>query len=654
VRFRSDVDGLRAVAVLLVVLYHAKVRPVTAGYVGVDVFLVISGFLITGILVSEIERRQFSATTFLRRRMRRLTPAAVVAVAATLLASLCFLGPRDLKTLAGSSVAVLGLGANFFFWRREGYFQEQVPEQPLLHTWSLGLEEQYYLVFPAFLILIWRFAPRYRVPALAVAAIAFLGLSALLTPFHPGAAFYLLPARAWEFLLGGLIAVTAARWAISGVLAEVLAGAGMLAILVSAVALSRATPYPGIAALLPAAGATLLIWAGGQRQTLVGRALSARVLVIVGAMSYSLYLWHWPILSLARYYLGRDLVPPETLMALAAIGLVSYGSWRYVERPFRLGTDAAAQVRSVTPIVVLAGGILLTAAVTVAGNGLPARLPEQALVFDRAGQPEAAAASPCLRTTADRLSKDAPCLLTASNGGRERILLWGDSHANAVAPAMASLGALTGQSVWQASYSSCPPVLGVSVAHMSPSHECAAFNSLALAAVDELRITRVLLVAYWTAYLPQPPDPALARLLDPYSRTSDLGGGDDVQNKHNLASALRQTVRALAAKGVDVWILRDVPAQDGFVPLILSRAVSLGHDYNHLGITLIQHRQAQSRVDALLNDSGSMHMLDPASVLCASGTCLTGAAGQALYIDSNHLSEAGAALIRPLLEPLFR
>ena len=655
VRFRPEIDGLRALAVLLVVLYHARVRLIAAGYVGVDVFLVISGFLITGILVSEIEQRRFSASTFLRRRMRRLMPAAVVAVAATLFASLFFLGPRDLNTLAGSSIAVLGLSANLFFWRREGYFLQQVPEQPLLHTWSLGLEEQYYLVFPLCLLLIWRFAPRYRGPALLVAAIAFLGLSAVLTPYHPGAAFYLLPARAWEFLLGGLLAVMAARRPISGVVAEVVAGAGLVGILVSAIALNQTTPYPGIAALLPAVGAILLIWANGHSRTLVGRALSARAMLIIGAMSYSIYLWHWPVLSLARYYTGRDLVPIETVAALAAIGVLSYGSWRYIELPFRLGKNAAAPVRPVTPIVVLAGGILLTAAVTLAGHGLPNRLPDQALAFDRAGQPEAAAASPCLHKTAERLSKDGLCQLAASRGGHEKILLWGDSHANAIAPAMASLGATHGQSVWQASYGSCPPTLKVSVAHQSPSHECAAFNSLVLAAVDELRITRVLLAAYWTAYLPQRPDPAVARLLDPYSRSSDLGGGDAAQNKQNLSAALRMTVHALVAKGVEVWILRDVPAQGGFVPLILSRAVSLGHDYSKIGVSLIEHRQAQAGVDALLDDLGStVHVVDPARVLCATGTCLCGAEGQSLYIDSNHLSDAGAGLIQPLLEPLFR
>jgi peptidoglycan/LPS O-acetylase OafA/YrhL len=652
-QFRADIDGLRAIAVLMVALYHAKVGVVSAGYVGVDVFLVISGFLITGILASQIEAGRFSAPTFLRRRVRRLMPAVVVMVAATLIASLGLLGPRDLRTLAGAAVAVLALVANFFFWGRQGYFQEQVPEQPLLHTWSLGLEEQYYLVFPVCVLLVCRLQPQLRVPVLATATVAFVALSVVLTPYHPGAAFYLLPARAWEFLLGGLIALAAARRPASRALAEVLAASGLAGILFSGVALSRTTPYPGVAALLPAGATALVIWAN-RRPTIAGRVLSTPALVAVGLMSYSIYLWHWPVLTLARYYTGRDLVPLETIAALAVIGVLSYVSWRFVERRFRLGLAATAPVRPLTPILFIAGGILVMAALIVARDGLPGRLPAQALLFDRSGNPEAAAANPCLRTAVERASERGLCQLAAAQGTPERILLWGDSHANAVAPAMAALGAMRGRSVWQASYSGCPPVLGVSVAHTPPTHDCAAFNSLVLREIDELRITRVLLAAYWTAYLPDRPDPVVARLLDPYSRSSELAGGSAVQNRRSLERALQRTVGALRERRVEVWIMRDVPAQTGFVPLMLARAATVGRDYGALGISLTEHRRAQARVDGLLDGLGTGHLLDPAAILCATGTCLCSTDGESLYIDSNHLSEAGANMLLPLLDPIFR
>ncbi|HEY0766398.1 MAG TPA: acyltransferase family protein, partial [Steroidobacteraceae bacterium] len=575
---------------------------VPAGYIGVDVFLVISGFLITGILIDLIDQGRFSAATFLARRMRRLMPAAIVMLAATLLAGWFILGPRDLRRLAGSSIAVFALVPNFFFWGRQGYFADQVPEQALLHTWSLGLEEQFYLVFPPILLVIAALVPRFRVAAFAIAAIMLFAFGVWLSGSHPGTAFYLLPARAWEFLVGGLIALSASRVAHSTRLRAAVGIGGLAGILVSAIGLTPTTPYPGVAALVPVLAAGGVILANCQGQTLGGKLLSTRWLVAIGASSYSLYLWHWPVLTLARYYVGRDLELIETLCALCAVAILTYASWRWVERPFRLGADPAAPRTPLAALVALGVVVLGAALVIIERGGFPSRLSAAALAFDSAGIPDSPGAGVCHR------GPPAPgtlCTLTAPLPTHPHVLVWGDSHANAIAPALAELGTMHAAGVTQASYSSCPPLLDVLVAHAPASHYCREFNSSVVRAIKERGITRVVLVAYWTAYLPARPEPALARLLDPYSRSTYLAGGDAADNERNFSAALQRTVHALASLGVETWIMRQVPTQGVLVPLALSRAATRGRDTADMGITLAEYQRSQARTDALFEALGS-------------------------------------------------
>lgn len=406
---------------LLVVAYHARLGLVPAGYVGVDIFLVISGFLITGILIDLMDHGRFSVTTFLARRMRRLMPAAIVMVSATLLAGWFILGPRDLRRLAGSSIAVFALAANFFFWGRQGYFADQVPEQALPHTWSLGLEEQFYLVFPFALLAIAALVPRLRVAAFTIAAVVLFGFGVWLTGHPPGAAFYLLPARAWEFLVGGLVALLASHAAPSTWSRAAAGIGGLAAILVSAVALTPMTPYPGVAALVPVVAAGGVIWANCHGQTLGGRLLSARWLVAIGVASYSLYLWHWPVLTLARYYLGRNLDALETLCALCGVALLTYSSWRWVERPFRLTADPNAPRKPLTAVVALSVIVVVAAVVAIEHDGFPTRLSAAALAFESAEPPDGADINRCHRGPP---AVGVLCTLATPVRPQARLLLW--------------------------------------------------------------------------------------------------------------------------------------------------------------------------------------------------------------------------------------
>lgn len=651
-KFRADVDGLRGVAVLLVVVYHTKLGLMPGGYVGVDVFFVISGFVITGLIVSLIDRGQFSTASFLARRLRRLMPAAAVVVAATLLAGCFILGPRDLRTLAGSSIAVIGFVPNFYFWGRQGYFADQVPEHPLLHTWSLGVEQQFYLVFPPLLLAIAAVKPRSRPAAFALVALVLFIFGGWLTGVHPGAAFYLLPARGWEFLVGGLVALLGSRSAAHVGWRTGVGLAGLAGIFIAAVGITPATPYPGVAALLPVLSTAGVIWADGQGPTRSGRLLGTRWLVAVGGMSYSIYLWHWPVLTLARYYQGRGLTQLETVYALCAVALLSFASWKWVERPFRAGADSNTLRRSFRPIFALEVSVLAVAVAVLAGGGFPARLPAAALAFDAAAPRDGADNGKCHRGPP---AAGSLCRLVQPWPGHAHLLVWGDSHANALVPALAELGRRHGVGVTQATYSSCPPFLDAGVAHVRGSTYCREFNQQVLGSIKERGITRVLLAGYWTTYFPSRAEPLLSRLLDPYSGAHDLAGGNAAQNERAFSAALGRTLHTLESLGVEVWILRQVPDQNVLVPLALSRAAARGQEYEDLGVTSAEYRRKQARVDLLFDMYGSSaHLVDPAELLCSSGICRCSAGGQALYIDANHLSPTGAGLLKPLLEGMFR
>jgi peptidoglycan/LPS O-acetylase OafA/YrhL len=293
--YRPDVDGLRAVAVLLVIASHFRTR-LTGGYIGVDVFFVISGYLISSVILSELDSGRFSILNFYERRIRRIFPAMLAMMAVTTFLVYCFFVPVEVEGYARSLLAALFSSSNFLFWHEAGYFAAPSEFKPLLHTWSLAVEEQFYIFFPVFLILIRRFFPRRLKEAiLCIAAVSLL--AAVITMQHDAtAAFFFAPLRAWELLIGTTISqhyVPAIRSAISRNIAS---AGGFLLILVPAIAYTSATPFPGLAAIPPCLGAALIIASGELGSSFVGRILSCRPVVFVGLISYSLYLWHWPIL----------------------------------------------------------------------------------------------------------------------------------------------------------------------------------------------------------------------------------------------------------------------------------------------------------------------------------------------------------------------
>lgn len=336
-KYRPEIDGLRAVAILPVVLYHASIPGFSGGYVGVDVFFVISGYLISSIIFEELRGNSFSFAGFYKRRMKRIFPALFVMLAVSFAAAVLLLPPSGLKEFSQSVIAATFFYSNHYFLDQSGYFATAAELTPLLHTWSLAVEEQFYVLFPAFLLMAHRFSPGHQLAAMGLLAILSFGLAQYLVFADPSAAFYLLPTRLWELVLGAMAArlhladpFLGRRFAMQR---PVLAIVGAAMILYAVLAFDKDTPFPGAAALLPSGGAALIILYAGTADPL-GRILALRGPVMIGLISYSLYLWHYPMLAFARRFPAGE--SPLFLAAVAAAAvLVAYLSYRFVETPVR-------------------------------------------------------------------------------------------------------------------------------------------------------------------------------------------------------------------------------------------------------------------------------------------------------------------------------
>ena len=476
ITYRPDVDGLRAVAVLLVVFDHIHTH-VTGGYIGVDVFFVISGYLITSVILSEMASGRFSVTNFYERRIRRIFPALLVMLLGSAAVTYFCCVPSETKVFARSLLAALFSVSNFFFWRQPhfnfiswhhaGYFDislSRTASDALLHTWSLGVEEQFYIIFPLFLMAVRRWFPnRLRIAIWSITVLTFT-LACVWVHRDPTVAFYFAPLRAWELLIGTVISQHYLP-AICGKMARNLAAmAGLLLILVPAMLYNATTHFPGLAALPPCVGAALVIAAGETGKSLVGRLLSWRPIVFIGLISYSLYLWHWPIITfLEASYIHVDYESPKRLKLAVLVASLILGtlSWLFVERPFRMGRFRPGR-RAL--FLVTGSAVTLTAAVgafMVASEGISSRFPLEALEIDRNTRDDFTSAyrlNVCfLDARISRFEQFNKEVCLSEDLTRKHYLLVGDSHAAELYPGLRAV--FPELNISQATITTCLPLL---------------------------------------------------------------------------------------------------------------------------------------------------------------------------------------------------
>jgi len=434
--YRPDIDGLRAIAVIGVLLFHADLG-VSGGYVGVDVFFVISGFLITGLILKELRDKSFSVLGFWERRVRRIVPALFVVTLATVLLGYVFLLPAEYKMLGSSVLWLSVISSNLFFWKNtNSYFGGTAEEMPLLHTWSLSLEEQFYLIVPFVLLVLFRVGKSRSIFWIICSfVILSCGLSIYGMADHGSATFYLLPTRAWELGSGSLVAFAVPIRSVR--IRTMMQWVGMICVLIPFFIYDRATIFPGMAAVPPVAGTAILIWAGmGEAHKTnslqIQRALSMKPLVWIGLLSYSLYLWHWPLLAFNEYLvIWKDSVPVKVFILLSAL-LLSYFSWKFVEQPIRSRRMFGSK-RSVFIFSSVAFSLLLIcSSLLISKEGMTGRYTEDFLNHTDSGLSEDSFFD------YGKASKEFPENKSSLGiEGEEPIFfLWGDSHGMALARAI--------------------------------------------------------------------------------------------------------------------------------------------------------------------------------------------------------------------------
>jgi peptidoglycan/LPS O-acetylase OafA/YrhL len=631
--YRPDIDGLRAIAVLAVILFHANLG-VTGGYVGVDIFFVISGFLITRLILGDLESQRFSLSQFWERRARRILPALVCVVIATIIAAAFRLLPEDYENLGRSVVAQSLLVSNYWFYTVSGYFNPAAAKQPLLHTWSLAVEEQFYLIFPLLFMAAFFFGKRTVKTAIITLGVASLSLSVLWSYSHAWANFYFLPTRAWELLCGAFMAILpGSQTDEAPSLANLYGIAGLGAVLAAIIGYGPDTHVPGIAALLPCIGAMAIIRSGRSRLTLTRRLLSLKPLVFVGLISYSLYLWHWPLFALARYW-DSDQPSYATISILMGVsfGLATL-SWRFVERPFRERQVFRQRKQMFTFAVVSTLTLLATGLTLVNSSGLPSRFSDDVLRF-ASGRNDVK----FFTSQPEGLSlKDAQSGSFAKLGAKDQdatpdLLIWGDSHAMSVLPALDALCNQQHLVAVAAVHAATPPFLDFPFTDPDGLKEdCKPFSEAVIQHVATTKVPRVLLVANWPGYL---------RLAKPEA----------------VQSGLKSTIDALKGLGCRIWIMPSVPAYPNDIPQLLAHSALNGLSTDDLGMSLEKYRQQTIDQTQLFQSSCgdfALEILDPIPFFGgAENRCLLQTNGYSLYSDNHHLSIHGAEHLRQLFMPL--
>ncbi len=639
VAYRADIDGLRGIAVLAVVAYHLGIGPTGGGFVGVDMFFVISGFLITAIVQAEIETGSFTFLRFYERRVRRLFPALFVVLLATIVGGTWLLLPSDLVLLGKSTAATLVFASNVFFWRNSGYFDSASEINPLLHTWSLAVEEQFYIGLPMLLLLTYRYWRGHLPIVLTLVACVSLAACVLIQPLRPSAVFYLSPFRAWELLAGALLAIGAVPAFAHRRHREAASAVALVLVAAAIVSSKSGIGYPGWQAIVPVVGTAVLIHVGTSGGSTVHRLLQSRPLVKVGLVSYSLYLWHWPLIAFARYRNGLEPLGEWRWLILAVALVAAALSYRFVEQPFRRRKPAATAGNAFIKAAMAAGLVGTTSAIVVAGAGWPARFTGEVIALDKERRPPIPFIQ-CEGNFAALQGDPTPCMLGIATE-KPSLVLWGDSHALAWAPAFDALLKSHGAAGILASSMACPPLMEV---NSTANADCRDYNRRVQELLRRPGAPRtVVMVADWPEYTQAEGWLKVAGKMSPTGNRPDFG------------PLLRATVKGLHEDGRSVWIIGPTPGAPSSAPL---RCAMARMNHRALPVATSAHT-FKSDSDSFYAAVSSIQQVtevrvtDPAPWFCGIDHCAFMDKGRLLYRDGGHLNPRGAAYLEPFLAPVL-
>lgn len=625
-QYRADIDGLRAVAVLSVLGFHVGLGKVSGGYVGVDVFFVISGYLISSIVFSEIASSRFTVIGFYERRIRRIFPALFAMLAVSSVFAVVYLLPTELVAYCKSMMAATASVSNLYFWKHTGYFNAPT-SQPLLHTWSLAVEEQFYICFPLFLVIVRKFLPHRLRAAVVLLFFCSLVASIIAVSHNPGTAFYMLHTRAWELLLGTILSLGMFPLLKSPYLRNLatLAGIGMIAFAV--IFFTRQTLFPGLSALVPCIGSALIIWAGEGGSSLIGAVLSWRPVVFVGLISYSLYLWHWPVIVLRKMGVivgmgaissqhRNALLSPHRFDIFVEIALsfvLAVVSWLLVERPFRRGPLRLSGRPLFAAACVIMFSSLGFCSVILLARGFPSRFPPNAIQvtnqIDGDQEFQSMRTGTCFITTDYHFDHYNFDICLHQESGKKNYLLLGDSHSAMLWRALSS--SLPDANVMQASTADCQPAL-----HPLGSADC-----------------RKMMEFIFHEYLSTHPVQELF-----------LAGRWEAKNM----SGLTELIEWAHQHQMPVTVIGPVPEYDGPLPRLLVYSIAWNEPKLASGHLVASQGALDAEMQRMAANIWHVRYISLYREICGAQSCAEYADTDhrvPLMSDENHLSQPGAFLV---------
>jgi peptidoglycan/LPS O-acetylase OafA/YrhL len=625
--YRADIDGLRALAVLPVVFFHAGFDFFSGGYIGVDIFFVISGYLITIILLKDIFSGKYSLAGFYERRARRILPAYLVMMLIVTVAGYFLFLPSEFKNLAESMLSSLGFVSNIYFWKNSGYFSIQAEYSPFLHTWSLSVEEQFYIFFPIVLAMLYKVAkPKNIFTFMLVIFICSLVLSELLLSYSKSGVFYLLPTRAWELLAGSLLAMAGTRNITNNKINELVAFTGLLLILLPVFLYTKATLFPGVSAIPPVLGTLLILFTGNNNKpTFVKWLLSSRLCVAVGLVSYSLYLWHWPVFTFMKNIYGHNVTDLIVWLAIALSFALSWLSLHFVEKPYRIKRFLVKRKHMLTVGAASIVVSMLLCVFIIQQQGFPGRFNHDVIAAEAALNDSSLQRENCHVPKRNTIPYQDKCIFGDQNV-KPSYAFWGDSHSVELSDALGQHLKHKEVSGIHISYSSCPPAQGFS---WSSRPLCNIHNKetlLGLNSDDDIKI--VFLIARYNSY----------------QKTDEM--------INLMFNGFKETIVELQNAGKKVVVIYPIPRSKGVTPLDLARNLSRSINNNDYGLSIEEYYQQNIKIQPYLDDvvnATGVPVIYPKDTLCFEGKCKFYIEGVITHFDDDHLSMSGAKLFVPQL-----
>jgi peptidoglycan/LPS O-acetylase OafA/YrhL len=654
------VDGLRAVAILAVVAFHALPWTAPGGFAGVDVFFVISGFLITRFIAGEMADGTFSLLHFYVRRARRLLPAALVCFFTVSVLAGFVLLPDAYWYFGRSLLAAILMYANVFFYNTGGYFTAPSLEKPLLHTWSLSVEDQFYLTWPLLLLVL---LPRVSKTVLIVIAVTIASASLLYAEFtlvtDPEFAFFQLPARAWELLAGALVALLARNINLPSAVANILAGLGAAAIVLSFALLHPEAYFPGLGAVPATIGTAAIIIASVNQPTLVSQLLALRPAVFIGLISYSLYLWHWPLIALWSYTLERPLDASEAAIVVAISFGIAILSWRFVERPFRVRHDDHSVALTLSDRKFVMGALLGVAGIIGIAGGLKnfKGLPQRFDANVRTVLEQMVSGNPVRSACDDHYNifrNDEICNFGRKKAGGEsyEVALFGDSMSDHWTPLVKAFAEEKNVAFRQVTNGGCGLLFGVEIPAwpLSKGRECGLYQKEAekfIAANPGLKLA--VISGFWEKWL--------GRLEHPEQRVDvPLAMRPEEANGHLAPSfdrVLKETIEVFTNRNIKVLLIGQIPTYGPLPVRCLVASVRRKSDPAACGMTRIDAEKQLKRSDEALKRAAALPGVSvslPSAYMCQSERCSPIVDGTFLYKNGGHVNRFGAEYLRKFVE----